>query len=151
MGKHFGPVEPLAAAAYVKKRFARYDAEYARAGGRKVHVTFETLVESPRQFVDAFASHFDVTPTQDPDAALATIRRRPNRTARWKSLRPPELAACEGLLQDELIAYGYTLASDSASRPSNADIITAHALDAFNRIPQKLRRIANLVRQIVQP
>jgi len=141
-GKHFGPVEPICAAQYVKRQFELYDAEYRRAGVNGFHVRFETFVEAPRRFIDDFARHFGMVPVADPDAALRTFRFRPNKIAKWKQLDAQTLAWCEGLLEEELRAYGYALTSPAAALPSRATMLAARIRDVVRRAPQKLRQIA---------
>ena len=141
-GKHFGPVEPICAAQYVKRQFAVYEAEYKRAGHRGFHVRFETLVDSPRRFIEDVSRHFGLTPAVDPDAALATLKFRPNKIAKWKGLRTRDLAWCEAILRDELTAYGYEPACPASAPPGVAATAAANLRDTTKRIPQKLRGFA---------
>ena len=140
-GKHFGPIEPICAAQYVKQQFKLYDAEYRRSGVNGFHVKFETLVETPRRFIDDFARHYGLTPAVDPEAVLRTFHIRPNKIAKWKRLDAQDLAWCEGLLEGELRAYGYSPQTSAPVAPSKSVLFAAHVRDAFKRIPQKLRLI----------
>jgi hypothetical protein len=140
-GKGFGPVEPICAALYVKRQFQFYEAEYRRSGSRGYHATFETLVQSPREFVADLMRHFNLAPIVDPSEALATIPPRPNKVAKWKQLTPRQLAWCEAILEEELIRFGYAPASAHTTLPSTATIVAARARDMVKRFPQKTRRI----------
>jgi hypothetical protein len=145
-GKHFGPVEPICAAQYVKRQVRLYDAEYRRAGADGFHVAFETLVNSPQDFVQDFARHFDLTPAVDPGVALQTIRPRANKIARWRGLSSRNLAWCEAILADELSAWGYARACPDAACPGKAEMAAARVRDAVSRVPQRLRRLASWLR-----
>jgi hypothetical protein len=138
-GKHFGPVEPICAAQYVKRQFQLYDAEYRRSGDRGFHVRFETLVEEPRRFVEEFSQHYGLSPAVNADAALEAFPFRPNKVAKWKLLDAQTLNWCEGLLETELRTYGYALASSAPTPPSFPVVMAARARDTIKRIPQKLR------------
>jgi hypothetical protein len=139
MGKPFGPIEPVCAARYVKERIMRYAAEYRRAGDLAFHVNFTTLVNSPREFVDGFARHFGLTPTADPDAVITAFRFRPGKIGKWDSLSPQQLAWCEGILHDELVEFGYPIASATPALPAAHQVMAASVRDTAKRIPQKLR------------
>jgi hypothetical protein len=141
-GKHFGPVEPLCAAQYVKRQFVLYDAEYRRAGTSGYHVKFETLVERPRDFVQDVARHFGLTPLSSAEAALESMTFRPNKIAKWRRLPPQQLAWCEAILRDELAAYQYEPDQPESALPSAAVMAAAAARDTIKRIPQKMRRLA---------
>jgi hypothetical protein len=123
----------------VKRQFKLYDAEYRRSGDHGFHVTFETLVEEPRRFVDDFAKHYGIAPAVDPDTTLDAFPFRPNKVAKWKQLDAQTLSWCEGLLEAELRAYGYGLATSAPTVPSLSVVLAARARDAVKRIPQKLR------------
>ena len=138
-GKHFGPIEPLAAARYVKARFAHYLGEYRRSGSRALHTKFETLVNDPRQFIADFGAAFGIAPVVEVDAALESFQIRPNRTQRWKKLPVNTLGWCESLLHDELVEFGYELAMPARMKPPQSAILAAAARDAVKRVPQKIR------------
>jgi hypothetical protein len=140
-GKDFGPIEPLAAAQFVKHQLSYYAPEFRRAGSSAFHVKFETLVSAPRQFFEEFTSHFQLAPTIDPDAAVRELRIRPNKTQKWKSLSSRELAWCEGILYDELLEFGYTPESPDRVLPGRRALMAAAARDAIKRVPQKLRHV----------
>jgi hypothetical protein len=140
-GKNFGPVEPLCAAQYVKERIRRYAGEYRKFGDKAYHVKFTTLVDSPRAFVDDFARHFKLTPTVDPDAVISAFPFRQGKVGKWKSLPADQLAWCEGILRDELLEFGYPLASPSPRMPHSRHVIAASARDKLRRVPQKIRRL----------
>jgi hypothetical protein len=139
--KNFGPVEPLCAARYVKEQLAVYAAEYERTGSNGYHVKFETLVNATREFVDAFANHFSLAPTDNLEVAIPALQFRPNRIGRWARLSKRELAWCEGILQAELLEFGYPLASPSPALPPAGQVMAANIRDAFKRVPQKVRRM----------
>jgi sulfotransferase family protein len=140
-GKPFGPIEPVCAARYVKRRFARYEAEFRRAGVSGYHVAFETLVERPREFVDDFARFFGVVPQTDPQSVLERMPVRPNKVGKWRALPSLELARCEAILRNELLAFGYAPAHPPVPVPSRTVVTAAIARDAIKRIPQKLRHV----------
>ena len=140
-GKQFGPIEPLCAAQYVKKQLVHYTAEYKRAGSDGYHLKYETMLSAPRQFVDDFAQHFQLSPTVNPDVAVPALKFRPNKIGKWKSLPPRELAWCEGILREELMEYGYPLASAQPELPGSRQILAATARDKVKRFPQKVRRM----------
>jgi hypothetical protein len=140
-GKDFGPIEPLAAARFVKHQLNYYAKEYRRAGTQALHVKFETLVTTPRKFFDDFSNHFQLAPSVDPDAAVKEIHIRPNKTQKWKRLSPQELAWCEGVLYDELLEFGYPPESPRRVLPSQRAVIAAAARDTVKRVPQKIRHL----------
>jgi hypothetical protein len=146
-GKRFGPIEPLCAARYVKNQLAFYTAEYRRAGAAGYHVKYETLVNSTREFIDDFAERFGVRPAMEPEAAVRALNFRPNTIGKWKRLSPQELAWCEGILHDELLEFGYSLASAAPSVPGSARLIAATARDTVKRVPQKLQQMAARIRR----
>jgi hypothetical protein len=144
-GKNFGPVEPVCGAQYVKRQFGIYEAEYQRSGDSGYHVRFETLVESPRRFVDEFGARFGLVPVADPDIAIAKIPKRANRIARWKALSPRDLAWCEGILREELQTYNYLPASPLPVLPSATALALARLRDTIRRVPQKVGGLARRV------
>jgi hypothetical protein len=146
-GKAFGPVEPLSAALYVKERLTPYVSAYRRAGDSALHVRFSTLVNSPRQFVDDFARHFDLTPAVDPDDVIEAFHFRHGKIEKWRTLAPDQLAWCEGVLYEELAAFGYTPVTPSPEYPGRATIAAATARDTVKRVPQKLRRLLERVKR----
>jgi hypothetical protein len=141
-GKEFGPVEPLCAAEYVKRQIARYAAEYRRTGDRALHVKFETLVSSPEVFFQEFTGHFGLSPVADPRTAAQQLRIRPNKTQKWRSLSAEQLAWCEGLLQQELLEFGYVPVSSPPVLPGRRARLSARARDVLKRLPQKVRHVA---------
>ena len=145
-GKPFGPIEPICAAEYVKERFVPYAAVYARAGEHGHHVRYESMLDNPRQFLLDFRDRFDLTFAQQPEEVLAKRRLRPNRVGKWHKLPPAELAACEALLRDELLAFGYAPTSSNTQPPAAAALLAARTRDAWKRVPQKLRILANRYR-----
>lgn len=144
-GKRFGPVEPICAAQYIKRQFVRYEREFRR-DPRNYHVRFETLVESPRGFVEDIARHYGLTPVADPQEALSTIPARSNKIAKWRRLPQRDLAWCEAILRDELRAFGYPLEFPTSEPPGRATVVAAAARDSIKRIPQKLRSIGAFLR-----
>jgi hypothetical protein len=142
-GKHFGPIEPIRAARYVKRQVGLYAAEFHRAGASGYHLKYETLLNSPRLFVDDFSRCFGVRPAVDPDIAVPALRFRPNKIGKWKQLPEQELAWCEGILHDELLEFGYPLASASPEVPGLWPEATATVRDTVKRVPQRVRRIMN--------
>jgi hypothetical protein len=140
-GKGFGPIEPLCAARYVKNQLSYYAAEYRRAGSSGYHVRFETLVNDTRRFIEDFARHFQLEPAVNPDTAIKTLRFRPNKIGKWQRLSPRELAWCEGILREELLEFGYPLASGSPAMPGAGRLMAATARDVLRRVPQKIRQI----------
>ena len=141
-GKHFGPVEPLCAARYVDQQFTHYAAAYRNAGPRACHITFETLLNSTRDCVDALTRQFGLTPTVDLDVAIPALKFRPNKIGKWKRLSAQELAWCEGILGKHLMDFGYPLASDSPGEPPWQKMAAATARDTVKRVPQRLRGFA---------
>ncbi len=117
--KDFGPVHPLVAAAYVKKRFAHYDAEFGRTPeAHRIHVRYEDLLDEPDAFVAKLRDHFGVA---GPDVAVPPVntgRIRRGNMKKWAALSPRTLAQCEAVLRGELAAYGYVarMPSGAASR-----------------------------------
>jgi hypothetical protein len=145
-GKAFGPVEPLCAAHYVKERLARYAAEYRRAGDRAWHVKFNTLVMSPRSFVDDFARHFGLVPAVDPEVVIRKFKIRPGKVEKWRALPPRQLAWCEGLLYDELVEFGYLPVTSAPTLPDWSALAAAKARDSLRRVPQKIGRVVARLR-----
>ena len=140
-GKNFGPIEPLCAARYVKDQLAIYATEYRRSGSNGYHVKFETLLNTTREFVDSFARHFKLAPTANLDVAIPALEFKPNRIGRWARMSPRELAWCEGMLREELLEFGYPLASPSPTLPPAGQVVAANIRDTFKRFPQKIRRM----------
>jgi hypothetical protein len=145
--KAFGPVDPVRAAGYVKRRLGPYAAEFRRAGRQGYHVKFETLVTTPRQFLEQFSEHFKLAPTVDLEAAVQKLKIRPAKTQKWRRLSPRQLALCEGLLQRELLEFGYVPESDAPVVPGTSALVAATARDITRRVPQKIRRLVARLRQ----
>jgi hypothetical protein len=144
IGKRFGPIEPLCAAAYVKQQLAYYATEYRRAGPAGYHVKYETLLTTTQQFIEDFAAHFGI---ERPDpAAIAALKFRPNKVGKWKAMPAQQLAWCEGILQAELREFGYQLASEAPELPGRGQLLAAKARDRIRRVPQKFRRVVARVR-----
>ena len=142
-GKNFGPIEPIVAAEYVKKRFAPYAAVYARSGEHGHLVRYESMLDNPQQFLLDFRDRFDLTFAQPPEEVLAKRALRPNKVGKWHRLPPAELAACEALLREELLAFGYTPVTSNTTVPDAAALLAARTRDAWKRVPQKLRILGN--------
>jgi hypothetical protein len=146
-GKPWGPVEPLQAAHYVKKRFAPYAVEYRRVGRRGFHVKFSTLVTSTRKFVDDFSSHFDLTPSEDPDAVIKAFNFRPGKIDKWRRLPADQLTWCEGILYDEMVEFGYTPLSPAPALPGPLNTSAAVVRDTLRRVPQKLQTLVRMIQR----
>jgi hypothetical protein len=142
-GKPFGPIEPICAAEYVKQRFVPYAAVYARAGDHGHHIRYESMLENPKQFLLDFRDRFDLAFAKPPEEVLAKRPLRLNRVGKWHKLPAAELAACEALLREELVAFGYTPVTSDAKPPDAATLLAARTRDAWKRVPQKLRILAN--------
>jgi hypothetical protein len=140
-GKQFGPIEPVCAAKYVKNQLAFYAPEYRRAGSAGYHMTYEALLNNTRELVDDFARHFQLAPRVDLDVAVPALKFRPNKIGKWKRLPQQELSWCEGILRDELLEFGYPLATASPEVPGTAHMLLATARDKARRFPQKVRRM----------
>jgi hypothetical protein len=140
-GKLFGPVEPVMAARYVKNQLQHYAAEYRRSGPRAYHATFEGMLNATRDFADEFAAHFGIAPTVDLEAEIPALRFRPNKIGKWKRLSAQDLAWCEGILQSELIEFGYEPVSATPSLPSARQFMVARGRDVVRRLPQKIQRM----------
>jgi len=145
-GKQFGPIEPLCAAQYVKHQLAYYIPEFRKTRPLSYHVTYEALLNDTRQVADDLARHFGLVPAVDLDAAVPALKFRPNKIGKWKRLPARELAWCEGILRDELLEFGYTLASDATEVPGSARMLLATVRDKVRRVPQKLRRTVTRLR-----
>lgn len=146
--KDFGPVDPLVAARYVKKRFACYEAEYRRmAPEHRIHVRYEDLLEAPDAFVARLAAHFGLATPGAPPPPVDTGRIRRHNVRKWARLSVRELAYCEGILREELGTYGYDLASEAVRPPGAAMWLLASGRDAVKRIPQKVRKVATRLRR----
>jgi hypothetical protein len=140
--KDFGPRDPLVAAAYVKQRFARYDAEYQRTPEeRRFHVTFEELLDDPDGFLGRFYTHFTLGGAGDAPTPVDTGRIRRNNTRKWASLTPRQLAHVEGTLRGELTRYGYEPETQAGTPPGAAAWLAARTRDTLQRIPQKLQKV----------
>jgi hypothetical protein len=146
-GKDFGPIEPLRAAQYVKERIGPYAAEYRRAGPDGLHVTFEMLVTDVTALFGRLSTHFGLAPVVDPETAAQRFKARPNKTQKWKGLPKRELALCEGLLYEELVAFGYQPESPGPVLPGSGDVAAATARDLVKRVPQKINRLARRLTQ----
>lgn len=145
--KDFGPIEPLVAARYVKERFAYYDAEFRRsAPDNRYHVRYEDLLESPSAFVAAFREHFTLETVPDAGASLDALRIRRHNVKKWAGLDRLELARCEAMLKDELLAYGYPIECEPVEPPGYPAWLLARGRDTIRRIPQKLGGVARRLR-----
>jgi len=145
--KSFGPIDPVRAAGYVKRRFGAYAAEFRRAGQNGYHVKFETLVTTPLQFLEGFSEHFQLAPTVDLEAAVQGLGIRPAKTQKWRRLSSRQLAWCEGILQRELMEFGYVPESEAPVVPGKSALLAATARDISWRVPQKIRRFFDRIRQ----
>jgi hypothetical protein len=146
--KHFGPIDPLVSAQYVKRRFAFYEAEYRRtAPEHRFHVRYEDLLEAPDAFVAAFSQHFRLTDDRDVVPPVDKARIRSNNRRKWASLTPRQLALCEAVLRDELHAYGYGTECEPVDPPGMTTRLMANARDAAQRVPQKLQDYASRLRK----
>lgn len=140
-GKPFGPVEPLAAARFVRERFARYEAEYRRDPALSWHVRFEDLVAAPIPTLEAMALRFGLSFATDPATALATLTIRPGRVGRWRELSERNRAWCESALADPLVRFGYVDGLPPDAVPTSAEECLMRARDAARRVPAKLRHL----------
>lgn len=140
-GKHFGPVEPLAAARFVRDRFVRYEAEYRRHPSLGWHVRFEDLVAAPLETMAAFGRRFGVAAAQDPAHALATLTIRPGRVGRWRELSARDRAWCESALGDPLVRFGYLASPPPHAEPTFAQACALRVRDAAARVPAKLTHL----------
>jgi hypothetical protein len=146
--KHFGPIEPLVAAQYVKDRFAHYDAEYRRTPPEhRFHVRYEDLLETPDAVVAGLRDHFKLGGDREAPPAVDKGRIRRNNKRKWASLSQHELGQCEAILRDALNAYGYGTECDPVDPPSPSEWLVAKGRDAVKRIPQKIDDVANRLRK----
>jgi hypothetical protein len=145
--KHFGPIDPLVSARYVKQRFAFYDAEFQRTpAAHRLHVRYEDLLEDPDTFVAAFRDQF-LGGERSLVAPVDKGRIRHNNRRKWGSLTRRELALCEAVLRDELQRYGYGTECDPVDPPSPATWLAAAGRDAAQRVPQKIQDFAARLRK----
>jgi hypothetical protein len=146
--KHFGPIDPLVSAQYVKRRFSLYQAEYRRTvPEHRFHVRYEDLLEAPDAFVAAFRNHFRLAADRDAVPPVDKGRIRRNNRRKWASLSPRELALCEAVLRDELHAYGYGTECEPVAPPGPATWLMARGRDAAQRVPQKIQDFAARLRK----
>lgn len=144
--KDFGPVEPLVAARYVKERFAYYDLEYRRTPPeQRFHVRYEDLLDAPETFLGRFMRHFGLDGTHAPEIDKDRIRQHNKR--KWAGLSHRELAQCEAVLRDALLAYDYGIECDPVKAPGAATWLLANGRDAVRRLPQKFGNLAARLRR----
>jgi hypothetical protein len=141
--KHFGPIDPLVSAHYVKHRFAFYEAEYRRTPEHlRLQLRYEDLLEAPDQVVATFRDRFALGGDGAAAPPVDQGRIRRNNRRKWASLTREELALCEAVLRDELHAYGYGTECEPVPPPGPAAWLLAHGRDAAQRVPQKLQDFA---------
>jgi hypothetical protein len=141
--KDFGPIHPLVAAHYVKKRFAYYDAEFRRTSEEhRIHVRYEDLLEDPNAFVMKLREHFGLGFNGDTAPQVNTGRIRRGNTRKWAALSPRQLAHCEAVLANELSSYGYATERLTQSEPGALAWRLAAVSDTLQRVPQKLKKLA---------
>jgi hypothetical protein len=141
--KDFGPKDPLVAAAYVKERFRHYDAEFQRMpADRRLHVTFEELLDAPEAFVSRFWGHFGLGQPGEAPPSIETGTIRRNNKRKWAVLAPRRLEAVESVLREELVRYGYRLDTAASPAPSSGEWFAARVRDTVQRVPQKIRKYA---------
>lgn len=139
--KDFGPIEPLVAANFVRRQFARYEAEYERTPpAHRLHVRYEDLLSAPRDVVHRFSEHFGLAMCPEGSVAVDRLQIRTGNTRKWPGLEPRQLAGCQGILRDELLRYAYEREL-SSSVPSTATLAMARGRDIFKRVPVKLLKI----------
>lgn len=138
-GKHFGPIEPVCAALYVRHRFRLYEQEYHRAGVSGYHVRFEDVLSEPGRCLEELGRFFGWAPRVDPHDVGSTFRRRPNKIGKFRALSTRKRKWCEALLRDELVRWGYALEFDAADPPNLAMRLGLRLTDAVRRVPQKIR------------
>jgi len=142
VNKPFGPVEPVAAASWIQRRFHYYECEYqARQGGH--HVRFEDLIRNPRHTIEHLGDRLGLTPACCVSTFVDNFTFKPGRIGRWTTLRRRDLEWCETILHRELLDYGYGRATRTSYRPSRVDAIRVPLLDTVGRIRQKLTQTAS--------
>jgi hypothetical protein len=146
--KDFGPIEPLNAAWYVKKQFARYEAEYRRARpAHRFHVRYEDLLESPLSVVRGLSTHFALPPVVGGERAVERLNIRRGNVGKWTALAGRTLGHVEAILRQELTTYGYAPASDWSAPPGTAVWMMAAASDGVKRLGQKGKRLVKQLRK----
>ena len=141
--KHFGPIDPLVSASYVKRRFAFYEAEYLRTPEhQRLLMRYEDLLEEPDKAVALFRKHFDLGGDAAGVPPVDQGRIRRNNRRKWASLSRQELALCEAVLRDELQTYGYGLECDPVAPPGAGAWLMARGRDVAQRVPQKVQDFA---------
>ena len=141
VNKPFGPVEPVAAAAWIQRRFHYYEREYqARQGGH--HVRFEDLIRNPCHTIEHLGDRLGLTPVCCISTFVDNFTFKPGRIGRWTTLRRRDLEWCETILHREMLDYGYEPATNTSYRPSRVDAIRVPLLDTVGRIRQKLTQTA---------
>ncbi len=136
--KDFGPVEPLSAARYVKRRFAYYEAEYDRTPAEcRYQLRYEDLLQSPIAVVRGLGAHFRLAPAPGGEAATQALQIRRGTVKKWSGVGPRQLACLEAVLSGELQRYGYELTCEDSEPPTRAEWVMATASDTLKRIRQK--------------
>lgn len=145
--KDFGPIDPIIAAQYVKKRFSHYAAEFRRTPpDLRFHVRYEELLETPDSFVERIGRHFGLTEgSSPPEVDKGRIRR--NNVRKWAVLSPSTLAAVEAILREELESYGYGTETKGTAAPGAGTLLAARVRDTVHRVPQKLKNISKRLRR----
>lgn len=138
VNKRFGPVEPVAAAVWIQRRFHHYEREYQTQGGH--HVRFEDLIRNPCHTIEHLGDRLGLTPVCCISTFVDGFTFKPGRIGRWTTLRRRDLEWCETILQRNLLDYGYSPATRTCYRPSRVDAIRVRLLDTVGRIRQKLGR-----------
>jgi hypothetical protein len=140
--KDFGPIEPLNAAWYVKRRFATYEAEYQRTPcAHRFHVRYEDLLESPLSVVHDLSQHFDLPPVAGGERAVEALQIRRGNLRKWSALGKRTLAHVEAVLRDELTTYGYASSAEPSGPPGTAVWAITTASDTTKRLGQKGKRL----------
>jgi hypothetical protein len=144
--KRFGPVEPVAAAEWIQRRFRYYEREYQmhRDGH---HLRFEDLLGDPGRTIEHLGDRLGLASVCSISTFVDTFTFRPGRIGRWRTLPRRDLEWCETILRRELLEYGYGLATGAAYRPSRIDAVRVRLRDTLGRIRQKLTHYGRVPRR----
>jgi len=141
VNKGWGPCHVYTASRFVRDQLSIYLDEVARDPDRSMTVKYETLLNSPAEFLGEFAAFSGLAPCSDYEKQLESLNIRSTNCNKWKRLPTELLRMCETVLSREIVGCGYALATDADLRMSRARRLQITCVDARKRAANRLRRL----------
>lgn len=139
INKDFGPRTIYTASHFVRHQLELYLRETGRFPELSLIVKYESLLESPEQFVERFATFSGISPTEQAHTLAQDLNIREANHSKWMRWSRHELAVAETVLRESLERLDYGMQTDGRLPLPLREIARYRLRDVARRVPQRLK------------